>query len=220
MTGPRNLKGDASPVIFWDLFGKQGHPIRTTISEMGPLLLARLMNLNDTQEGVLNIMFRVAEDESMPMLDLDDLRSMAVAVSERSKELSSKYGNVASASVGAIQRRLLVLEDQGANQFFGYSAVPPTFTPLGVPTVSANGTADAGGCGDLDNDGLVDVFIGNSNADQVYRQDPLGTWLVAGVGGVEDDDTIHGGWYANAVSQTCGAIFALCEGLSSQVSVS
>ena len=111
------------PTVLWDVFGEQGHPIRATVTDMGPLLLARLLELNEVQEGVLNIMFRVAEDESMPMLDLDDLRSMAVAVSERSKELSSKYGNVASASVGAIQRRLLVLEDQGANQFFGEPAV-------------------------------------------------------------------------------------------------
>ena len=109
--------------MLWDVFGEQGHPIRATVTDMGPLLLARLLELNEVQEGVLNIMFRVAEDESMPMLDLADLRSMAVAVSDRSKELSAKYGNVASASVGAIQRRLLVLEDQGANQFFGEPAV-------------------------------------------------------------------------------------------------
>lgn len=111
------------PTVLWDVFGEQGHPIRATVTDMGPLLLARLLELNEVQEGVLNIMFRVAEDDNMPMLDLADLRSMAVAVSERSKELSSKYGNVASASVGAIQRRLLVLEDQGANQFFGEPAV-------------------------------------------------------------------------------------------------
>ena len=111
------------PTVLWDVFGEQGHPIRATVTDMGPLLLSRLLELNEVQEGVLNIMFRVAEDENMPMLDLADLRSMAVAVSERSKELSAKYGNIASASVGAIQRRLLVLEDQGANQFFGEPAV-------------------------------------------------------------------------------------------------
>ncbi len=111
------------PTVFWDVFGEQGHPIRATVTDMGPLLLSRLLELNEVQEGVLNIMFRVAQDENMPMLDLDDLRSMAVSVSERRTELSKQYGNVASASVGAIQRRLLVLEDQGANQFFGEPAL-------------------------------------------------------------------------------------------------
>jgi DNA helicase HerA-like ATPase len=111
------------PTVFWDVFGEQGHPIRATVSDMGPLLLSRLLELNDTQEGVLNIMFRVAEDEGMAMLDLADLRSMAISVAERSKELSMKYGNVASASVSAIQRRLLVLEEQGADQFFGEPAL-------------------------------------------------------------------------------------------------
>ena len=113
----------AYPTVLWDVFGEQGHPIRATVSDMGPLLLSRLLELNETQEGVLNIMFRVAEDEGMALLDLADLRSMAINVGERSKELSMKYGNVASASVGAIQRRLLVLEDQGADQFFGEPAL-------------------------------------------------------------------------------------------------
>ncbi len=111
------------PAVFWDVFGEQGHPVRATVADMGPLLLSRLLELNEVQEGVLNIMFRVAEDEGMPMLDLADLRSMAMAVSERSKELSKKYGNIAASSVGAIQRRLLVLEDQGADCFFGEPAV-------------------------------------------------------------------------------------------------
>ena len=113
----------AYPTVLWDVFGEHGHPIRATVSDMGPLLLSRLLELNETQEGVMNIMFRVAEDEGMPMLDLADLRSMAINVGERSKELSMKYGNVASATVGAIQRRLLVLEEQGADQFFGEPAL-------------------------------------------------------------------------------------------------
>lgn len=113
----------AYPTVFWDVFGEQGHPIRATVADMGPLLLSRLLELNETQEGVLNIMFRVAEDEGMAMLDLADLRAMAINVAERSKELSMQYGNVASASVGAIQRRLLVLEEQGADQFFGEPAL-------------------------------------------------------------------------------------------------
>ncbi len=113
----------AFPVIFWDLFGKQGHPIRTTISEMGPLLLSRLMNLNDTQEGVLNIAFRVADEEGLLILDLKDLRSLMSHVADRSSELSGVYGNVSKASVGAIQRRLLVLEEQGGRNFFGEPAL-------------------------------------------------------------------------------------------------
>jgi DNA helicase HerA-like ATPase len=117
---------DAFPTIFWDLFGEQGHPIRTTVSEMGPLLLARLMNLNDTQEGVLNIAFRVADEEGLLLLDLKDLRALIANVAERSKELSAVYGNVSKASVGAIQRSLLVLEEQGGEKFFGEPALEIT----------------------------------------------------------------------------------------------
>jgi len=114
---------EAFPTIFWDLFGEQGHPIRTTVQEMGPLLLSRLMGLNETQEGVLNIGFRLASDEKTPLFDLKDLRAMMVQVSERSSELSAEYGNVSTASVGAIQRRLLVLEEQAAEKFFGEPAL-------------------------------------------------------------------------------------------------
>lgn len=113
----------AYPTIFWDLFGKKGHPIRTTVQEMGPLLLSRLLDINDTQEGVLNIAFRLAEDEKLPLLDLKDLRKLMIEVAERARELSNEYGNVSKASVGAIQRRLLVLEEQGAEEFFGEPAL-------------------------------------------------------------------------------------------------
>jgi len=113
----------AYPTVFWDLFGEQGHPIRATVQEMGPLLLSRLLELNETQEGVLNILFRVAADENLPLLDLKDLRSMANDIGQRGKSLMTKYGNVAAISVGAIQRRLLVLEEQGANNFFGEPAL-------------------------------------------------------------------------------------------------
>ncbi|MBX9862062.1 MAG: DUF853 domain-containing protein [Hyphomicrobium sp.] len=109
----------AYPTIFWDVFGKEGHPIRATVLDMGPLLLSRMLELNEVQEGVLNIAFRVAADEKIPVLDLKDLRTIITNVAERSKELVAKYGNVATTSVGAIQRRLLVLEEQGAGQFFG-----------------------------------------------------------------------------------------------------
>ncbi|QTD55362.1 helicase HerA-like domain-containing protein [Parasphingorhabdus cellanae] len=112
-----------NPAIFWDLYGKQGHPIRTTITEMGPLLLARLMDLNDTQEGVLNIVFRFADEEGLLLLNLDDLQSMLAYTAENAKELSAKYGNVSKASVGAIQRQLLQLDSQGAGQFFGEPAL-------------------------------------------------------------------------------------------------
>lgn len=113
----------AAPVQFWDLFGEQGHPVRTTVSEMGPLLLARLMGLNDTQEGVLTIAFHVADDDGLLLLDLDDLQSMLAACSERADELSARYGNVAKTSVGAIQRQLLQLRSQGGEHFFGEPAL-------------------------------------------------------------------------------------------------
>ena len=111
------------PVCFWDLFGKKGHPIRATISEMGPLLLSRLLDLNDTQEGVLTLAFRLADDEGLDLLDLKDLRALLIEVADRAKELSVEYGHVSRASVGAIQRRLLTLEDQGARKFFGEPAL-------------------------------------------------------------------------------------------------
>ena len=114
---------DAFPVVFWDVFGEQGHPIRATISEMGPLMLSRMLDLNETQEGVLNIAFRAADDAGLLLLDLKDLRAMLVEVAANAATLSTTYGNVSSASVGAIQRRLLVLENQGAEQFFGEPAL-------------------------------------------------------------------------------------------------
>ena len=114
---------EAMPTIFWDLYGEQGHPVRTTITDMGPLLLARLLGLNDTQEGVLNIAFKLADDEGMLLLDLKDLRALLVHMEERRKELSAAYGNISTASIGAIQRDLLVLEQQGADHFFGETAL-------------------------------------------------------------------------------------------------
>lgn len=118
-----DYKFDAFPTVFWDLFGENGHPIRTTVSEMGPLLLARLMDLNPTQEGVLNVAFELADDEGLLLLDLKDLRSMLVNLAERAKEISAVYGNVSKASVGAIQRQLLVLERQGGDAFFSEPAL-------------------------------------------------------------------------------------------------
>ena len=114
---------DSYPTIFWDLFGEQGHPVRATVMEMGPLLLSRLLDLNETQEGVLNIAFRLADDEDMAILDYKDLRAVLLNIGERRKDLSLEYGNISSSSVGAIQRRLLVLEEQGGKQFFGEPAL-------------------------------------------------------------------------------------------------
>ncbi len=108
-----------NPVTFWDVFGEQGHPVRATVSDMGPLLLARMLELNDTQEGVLNVVFKVADDEGQLLLDMKDLRAMLQDVSDRAAQLRTTYGNVSAASIGAIQRSLLRLETQGGDKFFG-----------------------------------------------------------------------------------------------------
>src|SRR5690606_23273710 len=106
-----------------DIFGQQGHPIRTTLADMGPLLLSRLMDLSEAQEGVLNIAFRLADDEGLPLLDLNDLRALLLWVGQNAADLSLRYGNISGASVGAIQRALLVLENQGGAQLFGEPAL-------------------------------------------------------------------------------------------------
>jgi len=111
------------PVTFWDLFGEQGHPVRTTVSEMGPLLLGRILNLNEIQGGVLTLVFRIADDSGLLLLDLKDLRAMAQFVGENAGQFRTEYGNIAAASVGAIQRGLLALEEQGADRFFGEPAL-------------------------------------------------------------------------------------------------
>ncbi|MEY1555363.1 helicase HerA-like domain-containing protein [Yoonia sp. R2331] len=118
-----DLQYSAFPVTFWDLFGQQGHPIRATVAEMGPLLLSRLLELTDVQEGVMNVAFRVADEEGLPLLDLKDLQALLVWVGQNAKDLSLRYGNVAASSVGAIQRQLLVIENQGGNELFGEPAL-------------------------------------------------------------------------------------------------
>ena len=118
-----DLQYNAFPVTFWDLLGEQGHPIRTTVAEMGPLLLSTLMGLTEAQEGVLNVAFRVADEEGLPLLDMEDLQSLLVWVGQNAKDLSLKYGNISTASVGAIQRDLLVLENQGGKNLFGEPAL-------------------------------------------------------------------------------------------------
>ncbi len=118
-----NYEPDQFPVVFWDLFGEQGHPVRATISEIGPLLLSRLMDLNDVQEGVLNVCFRVADEQGLAILDLKDLRAVLAHISDHASELTVHYGNVSKATIGTIQRQLLVLDNQGASKFFGEPAL-------------------------------------------------------------------------------------------------
>ncbi|WP_374593718.1 helicase HerA-like domain-containing protein [Aquabacterium sp.] len=112
-------ESSACPATLWDVFGEQGHPVRATVSDMGPLLLARMLNLNDTQEGVLQLVFKIADDNGLLLLDLKDLRAMLQHVGENAKDFTTEYGNISAASVGAIQRGLLQIEQQGGDQFFG-----------------------------------------------------------------------------------------------------
>lgn len=121
--GIKDFRFAAAPTVFWDLFGEQGHPIRTTISEMGPLLLARLLDLSQIQEGVLNIAFEFADDEGLLILDLKDLRTTLQYLSDHAKQFSTVYGNVSSGSVGAILRQLLILDREGGGRFFGEPAL-------------------------------------------------------------------------------------------------
>ena len=113
----------ACPVTFWDVFGELGHPVRSTISEMGPLLMGRLLNLNETQEGVLNLVFKIADDNGLLLLDLKDLRAMLQNVGDNAKQFTTEYGNVSAASIGAIQRGLLQIETQNGDRFFGEPAL-------------------------------------------------------------------------------------------------
>ncbi|HEY0330420.1 MAG TPA: helicase HerA-like domain-containing protein [Rhodopseudomonas sp.] len=121
-----SFQPDQFSTVFWDVFGEQGHPVRATVSEMGPLLLSRMMDLNDVQEGVLNIAFRVADEQGLLLLDMKDLRAILSFIAEHAGELTTQYGNVSKQSVGTIQRQLLVLENQGASQFFGEPALALT----------------------------------------------------------------------------------------------
>lgn len=111
------------PVVFWDLYGKEGHPVRTTVTDMGPMLLSRILNLNDTQTGTLNLVFKIADDSGLPILDIKDLRSMLQYVGDNAAQFNTEYGRVSTASVGAIQRGILELQNQGAEMFFGEPAL-------------------------------------------------------------------------------------------------
>ena len=121
--GFKDYAQDKFPVCFWDLFGKQGHPLRTTVSDMGPLLFSQLLEVNDTQQGVLYAAFKIADDQGLLLLDLKDLRALLTWMSGHHKDLSAEYGNISPASVGAIQRRLLVLQEEGGDAFFGEPAL-------------------------------------------------------------------------------------------------
>ena len=121
--GIENVRFEGSPVTLWDVFGKQGHPLRSTVSEMGPLLISRMLQLNDTQEGVLSLAFKIADESGLMLLDLKDLQSLLQFVGENAEEFTLKYGNVSKASVGAIQRGLLQIEQQNGELFFGEPAV-------------------------------------------------------------------------------------------------
>jgi DNA double-strand break repair helicase HerA and related ATPase len=123
LLGLSDYKASAHPTLFWDIFGERGHPVRTTISEMGPDILAALLDLNETQTGILYACFAIADDEGLLLLDLKDLRSLLAFMSDNAKALRGEYGNISSASVGAIQRRLLVLEAQGGERLFGEPAI-------------------------------------------------------------------------------------------------
>src|SRR5262245_44182845 len=118
-----NYKGRAFPAIFWDLFGEKGHPVRTTVSEIGPVLMARLLQLNDTQEGVLNIVFKVADEQGLLLLDFKDLQAVLQWTAENAANFTTKYGNVSKQTVGTIQRSLLTLQQQGGERFFGEPAL-------------------------------------------------------------------------------------------------
>ena len=130
-----DLQYRAYPVVFWDMFGQKGHPIRATVAEMGPLLLSRLLELTEPQEGVLNVAFRLADEEQLPLLDLKDLQALLTFVAENASEISARFGLVSPTSVGAIQRRLLVLENQGAAEMFG----EPALDLADLMRVDANG---------------------------------------------------------------------------------
>jgi len=123
MLGLGEVEFAGCPVVFWDVFGKQGHPVRATVSEMGPLLLSRILNLNDTQAGVLTLVFKIADDSGLLLLDMKDLQAMLQHVGSNAKEYQTQYGNISAASIGAIQRGLVTLEQQGGDLFFGEPAL-------------------------------------------------------------------------------------------------
>ncbi len=169
----------ACPVTLWDVFGEQGHPVRATVSDMGPLLLGRMLNLNETQSGVLNLVFKIADDNGMLLLDLKDLRAMLQYVGENASEFTTKYGNVSAASVGAIQRGLMQIETQGGEKFFGepmldISDFMQTVDVPGAPTMSSTsapqGGASAAGGGPSRQMGVINILSADKlmNSPRLY----------------------------------------------------
>ena len=155
-----------NPVMFWDVFGEAGHPVRATISDMGPLLLARLLGLNDVQEGVLQLVFKIADDQGLLLLDLKDLRAMVQHVGDNAKQFTTEYGNISAASIGAIQRGLLTLEQQGGDKFFG------------EPMLDINDLMQAG-FGEMSGRGVVNILAADKlmNSPQAYSTFLL--WMLA-----------------------------------------
>jgi DNA helicase HerA-like ATPase len=159
----KDFSFDGYPVAFWDLYGQEGHPVRTTVSEMGPLLMARLLNLNETQTGVLTIVFKIADDNGMLLLDLKDLRAMLQHVGDNAAQFKTQYGNVSAASIGAIQRGLLALDEQGGDKFFG------------EPALDLNDLIQTDGQGR----GVINILLGEKliNAPKLYATFLL--WLLS-----------------------------------------
>jgi hypothetical protein len=164
--GVTDWQGDQYPITFWDVFGEQGHPVRATISDMGPLLLGRLLDLNETQAGVLQLVFKIADDQGLLLLDLKDLRAMVQFVGEHADEFRTGYGNVSAASIGAIQRGLLTLETQGGDQFFG------------EPMLNIDDLMQTGS-GNMRGRGMINVFAAEKlmNSPRLYASFLL--WLLA-----------------------------------------
>ncbi|GAB2180785.1 DUF853 family protein [Denitratisoma sp. agr-D3] len=157
----------ACPAVFWDIYGERGHPLRATVSDMGPLLLARLLGLNDTQQGVLQLVFKIADDQGLLLLDLKDLRAMVQHVGDHAAEFKTEYGNVSAASIGAIQRGLLALEQEGGDKFFG------------EPMLDINDLMQTDAAGPTAGQGVVNILAGEKlmNAPRLYSTFLL--WLLA-----------------------------------------
>ena len=153
MCGAEDFSFRGFPVTFWDVFGEMGHPIRTTVSEMGPLLLSRMLGLNETQTGVMHILFRIADDEGMLLLDLKDIKAMLAYIGENARQYTLNYGNISRATVGAIQRAIVLMEDQGGNSFFG------------EPAFDLNDFL----CRDEDGNGMINILA----ADKLFRKPKL-----------------------------------------------
>ena len=179
------------PVTFWDVYGESGHPVRTTVSEMGPLLLARILDLNDIQSDVLTILFKIADDQGLLLLDLKDLRSMAQYCSDHAKELKSQYGNISPSSIGSIQRSLLSLEQQGADRFFG----EPALNVLDFVRTDASGR------------GMINILAADRLMQSPKVYSTLLLWLLSELFEKfpEVGDPRNRNWYSSSTRPTCSS---------------